>query len=147
MWCQPWRDPSGRRIAYAPGTNEQTYVATATFQGNVLTTDPDMWNYMHHQIRTQPDLALGGPSLAWLRAALRECRALAALPSPRTPCITALGTAEKVVDVAPIHLRMAAWSNGRLDLYPGAEHEVPMEQPFHRNRFLDDAARLFNSNR
>lgn len=139
--------PFGQAHRYAPGTGGQSYLATATFQGNVLTTDPDMWNYMHHQIRTQPDLALGGPSLAWLRAALRECRALAALPSPRTPCITALGTGEKVVDVAPIHLRMAAWSNGRLDLYPGAEHEVPMEQPFHRNRFLDDAARLFYSYR
>ena len=60
---------------------------------------------------------------------------------------TALGTAEKVVDVGPIHLRMAAWPDGRLDLYPGAEHEVPMEQAAHRGRFADEAAKLFDAQR
>lgn len=139
--------PFGQAHRFAPGTNDQTYIATATFQGNVLTTDPDMWEYMHHQIRTQPDLALGGPSLGWLRAALRECGALAAMRSPKVPCITALGTAEKVVDVAPIHLRMAAWPGGRLDVYAGAEHEVPMELPAHRTRFVDEAAKLFAAHR
>jgi lysophospholipase len=69
------------------------------------------------------------------------------MPSPKVPCITALGTAEKVVDLAPIHLRMAAWSGGRLDIYPGAEHEVPMELPVHRGRFLDEAAKLFAAHR
>ena len=139
--------PFGQAHRFAPGTNDQTYIATATFQGNVLTTDPEMWHYMHHQIRTQPELALGGPSLGWLRAALRECGALAALPSPRVPCITALGSAEKVVDAAPIHLRMAAWPGGRLDHYVGAEHEVPMEQTVHRTRFLEEAVRLFDAHR
>lgn len=139
--------PFGQAHRYAPGTGGQTYVTSVPFQGNVLTTDPDMWDYMCRQVAAQPDLALGGPSLGWLRAALRECGALTALPAPRIPCITALGSAEKVVDVAPIHLRMAAWPGGRLDHYPGAEHEVPMEQPTHRIRFTDEAARLFDAHR
>lgn len=139
--------PFGQAHRYAPGTGGQTYVLTAPFQGNVLTTDPGMWDYMRRQVSAHPDLALGGPSLGWLGAALRECAALAALPAPATPAITALGTAEKVVDVAPIHLRMAGWANGRLDLYVGAEHEVPMETPSHRARFYDEAARLFSARR
>ena len=137
--------PFGQAHRYAPGTGGQTYVLAAPFQGKVLTTDAEMWDYMRRQVSAHPDLALGGPSLGWLGAALRECSALAALPAPATPAITALGTAEKVVDVAPIHLRMAGWANGRLDLYPGAEHEVPMEIPSHRKRFFDDAARLFST--
>lgn len=139
--------PFGQAHRYAPGTGGQTYVLAAPFQGNVLTTDPGMWDYMRRQVTAQPDLALGGPSLGWLGAALRECGALAALPAPSTPAITALGTAEKVVDVAPIHLRMAGWASGRLDIYQGAEHEVPMETPVHRSRFFDAAVAQFAAHR
>lgn len=139
--------PFGQAHRYAPSTGGQTYVLSVPFQGNVLTTDPDMWDYMRRQVAAQPDLALGGPSLGWLNAALRECGALAAMPAPPVPVLTALGTSEKVVDVAPIHLRMASWPQGRLDLYRGAEHEVPMETPEHRARFFDDCAALFGTHR
>ncbi|WP_103256809.1 alpha/beta fold hydrolase [Tabrizicola aquatica] len=132
---------------YAPTTGGEAYLLTAPFQGNVLTTDREMWDYMVRQLREVPDLALAGPSIAWLRAALKECAALAALPAPKLPAICALGTAEKVVDVAPVHLRMAAWANGQLDLYPGAEHEIMMEGPAVRKRFFDRAASLFDANR
>ena len=132
---------------YAPTTGGDAYLLTAPFQGNVLTTDREMWDYMVCQLREVPDLALAGPSIAWLRAALKECAGLAALPAPRVPAICAIGTAEKVVDVAPVHLRMAAWANGQLDLYPGAEHEIMMEGPAVRKRFFDRAASLFDANR
>ena len=72
---------------------------------------------------------------------------LAAMPAPALPAICALGTAEKVVDLAPIHLRMAGWGNGQLDLYPGAEHEVMMEGPAVRSRFIDRAVTLFDAHR
>jgi lysophospholipase len=94
-----------------------------------------------------PDLALGGPSIGWLKAALHECAALALLPAPRVPAICALGTAEKVVDLPPVHLRMAGWPGGQLDLYPGAEHEIMMEGPAVRQRFFDRAVALFETNR
>lgn len=139
--------PLGLVGRYAPSTSGETYLLTAPFQGNVLTSDREMWDYMRRQVAEVPELALGGPSIGWLKAALRECAALAAMPAPRVPAICALGTAEKVVDVPPIHLRMAGWSNGQLDLYPGAEHEVLMEGPAARKRFFDRAAALFEANR
>jgi lysophospholipase len=131
---------------YAPTTGGQCYLLANPFQANVLTTDPDMWDYMKRQVQDEAGFRLGGPSLGWLHAALRECADLAALPSPDLPAYCALGTAEKVVDVAPIHLRMARWPKGQLDLYPGAEHEVMMETPSHRARFFDAAADLFSKN-
>lgn len=131
---------------YAPTTGGQCYLLANPFQGNVLTTDPEMWDYMKRQVQGESGFCLGGPSLAWLHAAMAECAALSALPSPDLPAYCALGTAEKVVDVAPIHLRMARWPKGRLELYPSAEHEVMMETPALRARFFDAAAALFAAN-
>jgi lysophospholipase len=136
--------PSGQDHRYAPGTGPQTYVATAPFQNNVLTTDPAMFAMMKRQVTAHPELALGGPSLGWVRGALLECRALARLPAPDLPALCVLGTAEKVVDPRPIHARMARWPHGRLVLVPGAEHEVMMEQPATRAAFFDAAAALFD---
>ena len=117
------------------------------FAGNVLTTDRAMWEYMQGQVRAQPAFGLGGPTIAWLHGALVECAALMARPAPNLPVICALGTAEKVVDPTPIHLRMAGWAKGQLDLYPGAEHEIMMEGPADRARFFDRASSLFEAHR
>ena len=139
--------PLGLANRYAPSTSAETYLLQVPFEGNVLTTDRAMWDYMRRQVAEVPDLALGGPSIGWLTTALHECAALALLPAPKVPAICALGTAEKVVDVPPVHLRMAGWANGQLDLYPGAEHEIMMEGPAVRQRFFDRAAALFEANR
>jgi lysophospholipase len=139
--------PLGLAHRYAPTTGPDAYLLQAPFEGNVLTTDREMWAYMRDQVRAVPEFALGGPSLAWLGAALAECSALSTQPAPNVPAICALGTQEKVVDVPPVHLRMAGWSNGQLDLYPGAEHEIIMEGPAVRTRFFDRAAALFDANR
>ena len=132
---------------YAPGTTAKSYVLEAAFKDNVLTSDADMYDYMRHQAGVHPDLTLGGPSMGWLHAALVECRALSVLPSPLAPTLCALGTAEKVVDTAPIHLRMQRWQNSRVDLYPGAEHEIMMETPVMRARLFDSVAAHFAAHR
>jgi len=106
-----------------------------------------MWDYMRSQALAHPDLSLGGPSLGWLKAALDECAALAALASPAFPVVCALGTQERIVDVRPVHARMANWAGGRLDLYNGAEHEVLMERLATRDAFLQSAVALFEANR
>jgi lysophospholipase len=139
--------PFGFAHRYAPTTGPETYLLQVPFEGNVLTTDREMWAYMRDQVRAVPGFALGGPSLSWLRAALAECAVLAAEAAPAVPAICALGTQEKVVDVPPVHLRMAGWSNGQLDLYPGAEHEIMMEGPAVRTRFFDRATALFDAHR
>jgi len=131
----------GRAQAYAPGTGPSTYVTSAPFQDNTLTTDPAMWDYMAGHLRAEPGLALGGPTMSWLRAALTECADLAALPSPDLPCLTALGSHERIVDPAPIRQRMASWHGGRLLTFEGAEHEIMMER--RRAEFFDAAAALF----
>lgn len=137
----------GYHQTYAPGTNAATYVLTAPFADNTLTSDPAMWDYMRRQAQARPDLALGGPTWGWLKAALNECAALSRLPAPPCPTITALGRRERIIDTRPVHTRMARWPHGRLDLYDGAEHEVLMEKPAIRDAFTQRALTLFAQNR
>lgn len=129
---------------YVPGTKEVTYVLSCPFVGNTLTTDPEMWDYMRQQALAHPELTLAGPSLGWLQAALTECHALSRIASPDLAVVTALGLQERIVDVGPVHARMALWPKGKLSLYPGSEHEVIMERPATRARFFDEACALFD---
>lgn len=137
----------GQKHRYAPGTTAKSYVLEAPFAGNVLTSDADMYAYMRKQASAYPELTLGGPSMGWLQAALTECQALSGMQAPGTPAICALGTAEKVVDTTPIHVRMRHWPKGRTDLYPGAEHEIIMETPVMRARLFDSVAAHFAAHR
>lgn len=132
---------------YAPGTKPRTYVLEQGFSGNSLTTDSEMWDFMRRQALAHPELTLGGPSLGWLKAALTECHALTLLHSPDLAVMTALGTAEKIIDVGPVHSRMAAWPKAHFSLYAGSEHEVMMERAAIRRRFFDEAATLFDAQR
>ena len=80
-----WALASGARAArlgltLAPGTDLTCYVAVAPFEGNVLTTDPEMFAWMKAQVTRHPELGLGGPSLHWVHEAL-----LGMSPSPRPP--------------------------------------------------------------
>lgn len=126
-----------------PRTTAEHPVVGGAFEGNELTTDRATWDFIKAQTDRYPDLALGGPTILWLRAALIETARLARLASPSLPALTLLGTGERVVAPARIRRRMARWPGGRLEILPGAEHEILMERPEIRTRALDAAAALF----
>jgi lysophospholipase len=147
-----WAISSGARVAgrghlLAPGTDLRCYLAIAPFEGNLLTTDAEMFGWMKSHVIRHPELGLGGPTLHWLHEALLECRCLRAVPSPPVPTLTCLGTGEKLVSVEEIHRRMARWPGGRLELVRGAEHEVLMETPEIRTRVFEMTTALFDAHR
>lgn len=127
-----------------PNTSTDFYVLTQGFDGNELTHDPDMYQMMQDQVSAHLDLGLGGPSLIWLREALRECKTLAGRASPDVPCITFLGTEEAIVDMDAVKSRMEIWPRGTLEMVEGASHEVLMETPDIRARTLDRLEALFS---
>ncbi|MEM9582554.1 MAG: alpha/beta hydrolase [Pseudomonadota bacterium] len=131
----------------APGTLPQTYVLANAFDDNMLTTDPEMFQRMKDQVTAYPDLALGGPSLSWLNMALHECRALRAHPTPNIPCLTYLGTNERIVDPEFIHDRMSRWPNGELIMIENGEHEVAMEGDAIQKMIFDGCDALYSANR
>lgn len=130
-----------------PSTSPMTYVLEAPFEGNVLTRDRRMFEFMQRQLTTHPDLAIGGPTLQWLREALCETRALARRPSPGLACLTVLGAEERIVNAPAIHERMGRWPGSEFDLVGNAEHELMMESPAIRTRFYDKSAALFDAHR
>lgn len=61
--------------AYALGTGDYTEEAFQ-FEGNVLTSDPARFYDTPYWVRRNQELALGGPTYGWLRAALESIRQL-----------------------------------------------------------------------
>ncbi|MFO1208043.1 MAG: alpha/beta hydrolase [Amaricoccus sp.] len=98
------------------------------FAGNVLTSDPEAFRWCQGQLVRHPELALGGPSLAWTGSALREARQVAAGAMPGTPALVLLGSAEVVV--APEDVRRVArrLPRGELVELAGGRHEIFMER-------------------
>ena len=130
---------------FAPGTGADSYVASNAFDDNLLTTDPESWDYMRRQVLAIPELQLGGPSLHWLHEALAETRRLARTTSPTQPCVCYCGTHERIVDIERIRSRMKRWPKGRLDTVDHGEHEILMEAPQNRDRVLSEITAHFDS--
>lgn len=136
--------PFGAGTGFAPTTGPDGLAAMA-FEGNNLTTDPAQFTRMQAQAVAEPLFSLGGPTLHWLGAALREMRALAALPAPAVPAIFGLGGDEAIVSPAAIRARVAGWATAALAEYPGARHELTMERAEVRGDFLSRALALFDA--
>ncbi|CTQ32372.1 alpha/beta fold hydrolase [Jannaschia rubra] len=128
----------GQRLA--PGAGKVADPAAAPFDGNLLTTDREMFAWMKRQIVTHPELALGGPSLGWVWAALREMHGLARDAAPQVSCLAFLGTDEDIVSADAIHVRMGSWKDATLEMVEGARHEVLMESEATRARIFDRIA-------
>ena len=143
-WALSWgADLVNQGHHLPPGSSHEPYVTAAPFENNMLTRDPEMYTYMIRQLDQHPELRLGGPSLHWLREALRETRHLSTLASPTLPCLTYLGSNERIVDVERVTQRMDKWPNGRLEIVDEAEHEVMMDSPAIQSRVFDASAAFF----
>lgn len=143
-WSLSWGSRQiGMDHFYAPGTARDSYVLSEPFETNRLTCDQNMYQYMVDQLIAYPELGLGGPSLRWLHEALRESWDLARRPSPDIACLTVMGTDEDIVDPARVYARMAAWTDGRLELIGGGRHEVLMESTTMRTRIFDMICAFF----
>lgn len=128
---------------YAPTTGGASYLLTAEFEDNQLTTDPEAWAHMQDLARLQPRFQLGGPSLTWLAEALAETRALAAAPRPNVPMHVSVGTEEEIVQIDAIEAMAADWPGATIEVIKGAEHELLMERADVRLPFIDRIVATF----
>lgn len=126
----------GDRLARQSGT-ENAYLLDEPFNNNLLTSNVDSWARMLREAAAWPELTLGGVSYSWLFAALAECRRLSILPPPdRIPMMVAVGTNERIVRPQAIRARADAWPGAHLVEIDGAQHELMMETPERRDRFI-----------
>ncbi len=135
--------PLGLSHLQAPGRSGTLEDAARAASANMLTGDAESFAWMQAQVAAHPELELGDPSLHWLHEALLETRALAALPSPALPCLTLLGSDERIVDIDRIERRMASWPGGRLLRIDGGRHELLAENATRRGALIDRIAGHF----
>ena len=146
-WSLPRLMPrigQGHRLSL--GTKIDAYPLIAPFEDNLLTTDPEMYDMMRDQLAAHPELCIGGPSFIWLREALAETLHLAGRSAPNLPCVTYLGSNERIVAKNRVIARMANWKGGRLEIVEGGEHEVLFELPELRNPIFDGLERFYLGN-
>ncbi len=93
----------GQRRAFG---QERRSGAERPFEHNSLTSDARRFNVMAQILKARPELALGGPSWAWLAAAFRAIDALAARPreSLDLPCLVFTCERDAVIQNAAIDL-------------------------------------------
>lgn len=135
--------PFGRDLGYTPTTGPDHGLPGMSFDLNPLTRDRAMFDRMKAHLAAEPLLAIGGPTLRWMGAALAEMAALARAPAPPVPAVIGLGGAERIVSPAAIRARAARWPGAELRDYPGAEHELLMERPEVRDDLIARACALF----
>ncbi len=131
---------SGRATHPVPAASNVLDVA---FNQNHLTSDIDEYTRLMREAAAWPELALGPASYGWVRAAVAECRALAALPSPRLPALIGLAGRDRVVLPVLIRTRAATWAGARLLELPESRHEAMFERPAIRETFFGAVLDLF----
>lgn len=101
------------------------------FEGNRLTGDETRFLEPHRWIQRNAELATGGPSFAWLRAAQRSIRA-AAKPAfhaaIKAPCLVLSPAVDRIVSVPATQHLAQALPNALYVEFPEAGHELLRER-------------------
>jgi lysophospholipase len=122
---------------FIPGGSGRSYMLKG-FSGNVLTSDPERYARTAAFIATDPNLAIGDPTIRWVDAAFALMRRFEAPELPvriSTPTLILAAGRDKVTDTAAIELFASRLKCGRCITLPGAEHELLMERELFRERF------------
>ncbi len=109
------------------------------FEINKLTTDAARYRRNVHLYDTFPQLALGGPTIRWLRAASEAAQKVSRpefMAAIKVPMLVVAAGADRVVSTRAVeayarHLRL-----GSLLTIDGAAHEILQEADLYREQFL-----------
>jgi len=108
------------------------------FEGNPLTGDRERFEALHRLLVDCPELAVGDPTFAWVRAAFRSIALLGVpgvLERIRTPLLLALAGRERVVSNAAIEAAARRLPAARLARFEDARHEILREREPIRQAF------------
>lgn len=119
----------GRGMDFAPGGRRSRTVLLKSFEDNPLTTDPETFAWFRAQLKSEPTLGLGAPSIAWLGAAFDEMEELMDAPMPDCPVLVGIGADEEVVSNSAILSQLERIPDGTLVNLGDARHELFMERP------------------
>jgi lysophospholipase len=121
-----------------PGMSIDDSSGPATFEGNVLTSDPVRFKRNEAVLEAEPALRLGPPTFAWLNAA---CRSMAMIDNERYPASVTVpllifgAGGDSVVSTAAIEEFAARLKTGSQIIIPKARHEILQERDELRRQF------------
>jgi lysophospholipase len=114
---------------YTPGGNDDA-LELAPFEGNPLTTDRERYTRNSLIVQAVPQLGLGSPTIAWLRAALRSIAKITAPDYPthvKVPLLLFAAGMDRVVSTTHIEEFAVRLKVGTHVLIPQARHEILQE--------------------
>lgn len=123
--------------SYAGGAGSGPAVGEP-FEGNPYTSDRERWSRNRAIIEAAPHLALGSPTVGWLRAALRSSALLASADYParvQVPLLLFAAGSDKLVSAAAIEEFGSNLKTGSHVLLHGARHEILQEADNVRRSF------------
>lgn len=127
----------GMAESFIPGGNE-TMPDQQRFEDNQLTSDRERWQRMTGVLQVAPALALGSPTVSWVRAALRAMTELQQADCPKrvqVPMLVFAAGADKIVDSRVAENFAVQLKVGGLVRLPGSKHEILQENDPLRMRF------------
>jgi lysophospholipase len=137
--------------SYIKGGSD-TVVEQGPFEGNLLTSDRERWYRNKAVLDTNPALALGSPTIGWLRAAYRSMGLLSSegyAAAVRVPMMIFVAGKDEIVSPRAVEDFAVGLKVGTHVLLPSARHEILQEADSIRLRFwaafdaymgLDEAA-------
>ncbi len=124
--------------AYVLGGSDQSEEEVLPFESNSLTTDPDRWARSKAVLEAAPDLGLGSPTNAWVRAAYRSIRRLARPEVPsrvKVPMLVFAASDDRIVSTDATENLATRLKVGAYILLSPSRHEILQERDAVRQRF------------
>ncbi|MCB1527289.1 MAG: alpha/beta hydrolase [Hyphomicrobiaceae bacterium] len=128
---------SGMSRTFVPGGASQP-AELGDFSGNQLTSDPERFARTKAVLEAAPDLALGAPTVGWLKSAMRSCARLTAPDFASTvevPVLMLAAGEDTIVSTRAIEELGVKLKLGSHLLLPGSLHEILQETDAIRQRF------------
>ncbi len=123
---------------YIPGSKTTPIIQKSQFAGNVLMSDKTRWDRDTAILQAHPQLAIGGPTYSWLRAAMASTKQLNRWPrkkGPSCPTLIVLAGNDRVVNNRDARNFVAQAPGFSLTIVNGSEHEILNETNDIRQRF------------
>lgn len=123
--------------AYVPGGSDRPE-ELRDFECNPFTSDRERFERHRQLVATRPDLAIGSPTLGWLRAAYRSCSMLMApefAAKVQIPMLLVAAGQDRIVSSSAIETFASRLKIGARVALAGSQHELLHERDEIRQRF------------
>lgn len=129
----------GLADSYIPGA--RPYLPTArAFPGNPLTGDALRFQRFPELVRKHPELAVGGPTFGWVRAAFDSIEVLQKpgyVERIDSPIRVLVGDADLIVELEAARRLSRRLPKGRFEILEDARHEIMLEHEAVLDRFWE----------